>query len=62
MIAHRIERAGAPPSLTALGLEPLLDLDMRLGEASAAALALPLIASSIALLRDMATLAEVTGE
>ena len=61
--AHRSSEPGHRLVLKmALGLEPLFDLDMRLGEASGAALALPLIASSIALLRDMATLAEVTGE
>jgi nicotinate-nucleotide--dimethylbenzimidazole phosphoribosyltransferase len=60
--AHRSSEPGHRLVLTALGLEPLFDLDMRLGEASGAALALPVIASSIALLRDMATLAEVTGE
>jgi nicotinate-nucleotide--dimethylbenzimidazole phosphoribosyltransferase len=60
--AHRSSEPGHRLVLKALGLEPIFDLDMRLGEASAAALALPLIASSIALLRDMATLAEVTGE
>jgi nicotinate-nucleotide--dimethylbenzimidazole phosphoribosyltransferase len=60
--AHRSSEPGHRLVLTALGLQPLLDLDMRLGEASAAALALPLIASSIALLRDMATLADVTDQ
>lgn len=59
--AHRSAETGHARILAALGLEPVLDLGMRLGEASGAALALPVITSSIALLRDMATLAEVTG-
>jgi nicotinate-nucleotide--dimethylbenzimidazole phosphoribosyltransferase len=41
--------------LDALGLRPLLDLDLRLGEGTGAALALPLIASAADLLREMAT-------
>ncbi len=41
--------------LERLGLEPLLDLGLRLGEGSGAALALPLIRSAIAILLDMAT-------
>jgi nicotinate-nucleotide--dimethylbenzimidazole phosphoribosyltransferase len=41
--------------LLELGLSPLLDLGLRLGEASGAALALPLVISSLALLDEMAT-------
>jgi nicotinate-nucleotide--dimethylbenzimidazole phosphoribosyltransferase len=41
--------------LEALGLEPLLDLGLRLGEGTGATLALPLIASAGDILRDMAT-------
>jgi nicotinate-nucleotide--dimethylbenzimidazole phosphoribosyltransferase len=41
--------------LDELGLEPLLDLRLRLGEGSGAALALSLVNASIALLSDMAT-------
>ena len=41
--------------LDALGLEPLLDLGLRLGEGSGAALALPLLDASIAILDEMAT-------
>jgi nicotinate-nucleotide--dimethylbenzimidazole phosphoribosyltransferase len=46
--AHAIVLAG-------LGLSPLLDLGMRLGEGSGAALALQLVDASLVLLRDMST-------
>ncbi|MCK9247658.1 MAG: nicotinate-nucleotide--dimethylbenzimidazole phosphoribosyltransferase [Solirubrobacteraceae bacterium] len=53
---------GAEPAhgtvLAELGLEPLLDLRMRLGEGSGAALALPLIEQAGRLHRDMETFAE----
>ncbi len=49
--------------LDALDLGPaLLDLDLRLGEASGATLALPLLRAACALPREMATLAEVLGQ
>jgi nicotinate-nucleotide--dimethylbenzimidazole phosphoribosyltransferase len=44
--------------LERLGLEPLLDLRLRLGEGSGAALALPLVRAAVALLTDMATFEE----
>jgi nicotinate-nucleotide--dimethylbenzimidazole phosphoribosyltransferase len=53
--AHRSPEPGHSLVLTELGLEPLLDLGLRLGEGSGAALALPLLASSLAILREMAT-------
>lgn len=43
--------------LTRLGRRPLLDLDMRLGEGSGAALAIGLIKAALACHRDMATFA-----
>lgn len=46
-------------ALKALGLEPLLDLGMRLGEGSGAVAAVPLLRSSVLLLREMALLSEV---
>ena len=45
----------ASRALAALGLRPLLDLDLRLGEGSGAALALPLVQAAARVLRDVAT-------
>jgi nicotinate-nucleotide--dimethylbenzimidazole phosphoribosyltransferase len=56
--AHVSPEPGHRPTLAALSLEPLLELDLRLGEGSGAALALPMIQSSLALLGEMATFAE----
>ena len=53
--AHRSPEPGHALVLEALGLEPLLDLGLRLGEGSGAALALPLLHASVAILREMAT-------
>ena len=53
--AHLSPEPGHRLILSTLGLEPLLDLRLRLGEGTGAALALPLLASSIALLNEMAT-------
>ncbi len=53
--AHVSPEPGHRLSLEALGLRPLLDLELRLGEATGAALALPLLRSSLAVLREMAT-------
>jgi nicotinate-nucleotide--dimethylbenzimidazole phosphoribosyltransferase len=53
--AHRSPEPGHGAILAALELDPLLDLEMRLGEGSGAALALPLVAAALAILADMAT-------
>ncbi len=55
---HRSAEPGHALALVDLGLEPLLDLRLRLGEASGALLALPVIAAAGALHREMATFAE----
>lgn len=52
---HLSTEPGARLALTALGLRPLLDLDLRLGEGSGAVLALPLVQSAARVLRDVAT-------
>jgi nicotinate-nucleotide--dimethylbenzimidazole phosphoribosyltransferase len=53
--AHLSPEPGHRLALDALGLEPLLDLGLRLGEGSGAALALPLLDASLAILAEMAT-------
>lgn len=56
MIAgHRSAEPGASVALDALGLAPLVDLDLRLGEGSGAALALPIVQGAARVLRDVAT-------
>ena len=53
--SHRSPEPGHALVLAELGLEPLLDLGMRLGEGSGAALALPLLEAARAILVEMAT-------
>jgi nicotinate-nucleotide--dimethylbenzimidazole phosphoribosyltransferase len=53
--AHRSPEPGHALTLASLGLEPLLDLGLRLGEGTGAALALPLLRGAVAILREMAT-------
>jgi nicotinate-nucleotide--dimethylbenzimidazole phosphoribosyltransferase len=53
--SHRSPEPGHTPVLEALGLEPLLDLGLRLGEGTGAALALPVLEASRAILVEMAT-------
>jgi nicotinate-nucleotide--dimethylbenzimidazole phosphoribosyltransferase len=56
MIAgHRSVEPGASVALSALGLTPMIDLDLRLGEGSGAVLALPLVQGAARVLRDVAT-------
>ncbi len=52
---HRSAEPGATAALAHLGLEPLLDLGMRLGEGSGACLALPVVEAAARVLREMAT-------
>ena len=61
--SHRSPEPGHAVVIAELGLDPLLDLDLRLGEGSGAALSLPLIRSSTLLLAGMATFdaARVSG-
>ena len=58
LAGHRSAEPAHALVLAELGLEPLLDLRLRLGEASGAALALPLIEQAGRLHREMATFAE----
>jgi nicotinate-nucleotide--dimethylbenzimidazole phosphoribosyltransferase len=56
--AHRSVEIGHRAALQRLELEPLFALDLRLGEGSGAALALPLLDAALALLDEMATFEE----
>jgi len=53
--SHRSPEPGHDALLKFMGLEPFLELDMRLGEGTGAALAMPLLEASAKLLREMAT-------
>jgi nicotinate-nucleotide--dimethylbenzimidazole phosphoribosyltransferase len=52
---HRSVEPGAAAVLDALGLDPVLDLELRLGEGTGAALALPLVEAAARVLDEMAT-------
>ena len=58
LVAHRSAEPGHARLLDAIGKKPLLDLGMRLGEASAAALAVPLLKAAAACHNGMATFAQ----
>lgn len=58
---HRSTEPAQSLALAKLGLEPLLDLGMRLGEGSGAVAAVPLVRSASALLREVALLSELGG-
>ncbi|APW37713.1 nicotinate-nucleotide--dimethylbenzimidazole phosphoribosyltransferase [Rhodoferax koreense] len=57
VFSHRSGEAGHAALLRHLGVSPLLDLGLRLGEGSAAALAWPLLQSACVVLREMASFA-----
>lgn len=57
--AHLSAEPGHRAALAALGLEPMLEWEMRLGEGTGALTALPLLDAAAALLMDVATLAEI---
>jgi nicotinate-nucleotide--dimethylbenzimidazole phosphoribosyltransferase len=53
--SHRSQELGHGAVLEQLGLRPLLDLDLRLGEGTGAALALPIVRAAVRLINEMAT-------
>jgi nicotinate-nucleotide--dimethylbenzimidazole phosphoribosyltransferase len=55
--SHRSVEAGHRHLLSSLAKEPLLDLDLRLGEGTGAALAMHLVDAAVHVLREMATFA-----
>lgn len=58
LAGHRSAEPGHGLVLAELGVEPVLDLRLRLGEASGGLLALPVIEAAAALFREMATFDE----
>ncbi|WP_408895851.1 nicotinate-nucleotide--dimethylbenzimidazole phosphoribosyltransferase [Nocardioides sp. R1-1] len=56
---HRSTEPAQALALEKLGLEPLLDLGLRLGEGSGAVAAVPVLRSAVALLSDVALLADL---
>lgn len=56
--AHLSTEKGHRVVLSHLGLSPILDLDMRLGEGTGAALAMPIVEAAAACLSEMATFRE----
>lgn len=60
LFSHLSTEPGHAIAMTSLNAEPLLHLDMRLGEGTGALLAVPLVKAACALLSDVASLEEVT--
>ena len=56
--SHRSQEPGHRAALAHLGLEPLFDLNLRLGEGTGAVLAFPMIEAASRLLGEMATFGE----
>jgi len=61
VFAHRSAEPGHDLMLAHLGAAPLLDLGMRLGEGTGAALAIPLLRVAAAVLSDMANLRDLVA-
>jgi nicotinate-nucleotide--dimethylbenzimidazole phosphoribosyltransferase len=56
--AHRSVEQGHRVALTILGKQPLIDLDLRLGEGTGAALAMNFIEAAVRVLTEVATFDE----
>jgi nicotinate-nucleotide--dimethylbenzimidazole phosphoribosyltransferase len=56
---HRSTEPAQSLALEKLGIEPVLDLGLRLGEGSGAVTAVPVLRSAVAVLRDVALLSEL---
>ena len=55
LAGHRSAEPGATVALTHLGLQPMVDLGMRLGEGTGALLAVPIVAGAVRVLHTVAT-------
>ncbi len=55
MFSHRSNEQGHRSILEAMNVEPILDLDLRLGEGTGAALAMPIIEAALKVYNEMAT-------
>ncbi|NMG69262.1 nicotinate-nucleotide--dimethylbenzimidazole phosphoribosyltransferase [Parazoarcus communis] len=55
VFAHRSKEPGHTLQLQYLGVEPLMELDLRLGEGTGAALAYPLVQAAVGFLNEMAS-------
>ena len=58
IFGHRSQEPGHDSALMVLAAKPLLDMGMRLGEGSGAALAHPLLQAATAMMKEMATFAK----
>jgi nicotinate-nucleotide--dimethylbenzimidazole phosphoribosyltransferase len=56
--AHMSQEIGHKSILEKIGLRPIMDLDMRLGEGTGAALAMLVIEAGLKIYKEMATFAE----
>jgi nicotinate-nucleotide--dimethylbenzimidazole phosphoribosyltransferase len=56
--AHKSQEVGHTAMLDKMGLRPIVDLDLRLGEGTGAALAMMLIEAGLRIYKEMATFAE----
>lgn len=59
VVGHRSAEPAAAPAIEHLGVEPVLDLSLRLGEGTGAALAVPILRAAIAALDEMAALPDL---
>ena len=58
MFAHQSHEQGHQQVLQTLGVTPLLNLDMRLGEGTGAVAAVPLVRLATAFMNEMASFAD----